>query len=71
VKSYHFKQLIKGVKEMRALMAGEHIAGIQISTLNSLNACNPNQGSSLGDYLKKELINEAVHIKALNCAVPG
>ena len=54
------KQLIKGVKEMRAHMAGEHIAGIQITTLNSPNAGNPHQGSNFDDFLKEEGIYEAV-----------
>jgi hypothetical protein len=65
----HFKQLIKGVTEMRAHMAGEHIAGIQVTTLNSSNSCNPHQGSNFDDFLKEEGIYEAVHTKALNRAV--
>ncbi len=65
----HFKQLIKGVKEMRAHMAGEHIAGIQVSTVNSANAGNPHQGSSFHDFLKEEGIYEAVYTKALKRAL--
>jgi hypothetical protein len=69
VEQRHFKQLIKGVKEMRAHMAGEHIAGIQVTTLNSSNAGNPQQGSSFDDFLKEEGIYQAVHTKALSRAV--
>jgi hypothetical protein len=69
VELQHFKQLIKGVKEMRAHMAGEHIAGIQVTTLNSSNSCNPHQGGNFDDFLKEEGIYEAVHTNALKRAL--
>jgi hypothetical protein len=69
VEQRHFKQLIKGVKEMRAHMAGEHIAGIQVTTLNSSSSYNPHQGSNFDDFLKEEGIYDAVHAKALKRAL--
>ena len=62
----HFAQLVKGVKEMRAHMAGEEVAGIHVTTLNHSAPHNPHQGSSFDDFLKEDGIYDTVHATALN-----
>lgn len=61
-----FAQLVKGVQEMRTLMADEQVAGIQITTLNHSAPNNPHQGNSFDDFLKEDGIYDIVHAKALN-----
>ncbi len=69
MKQKHFAQLVKGVNEMRAHMAGEQVAGVRVTTLNRSAPHNPHQGSSFDSFLKEEGIYDTVHAKALNRAL--
>lgn len=66
MKQKHFAQLVKGVKEMRALMAGEQVASIRVTILNNSPTHNPHQGSSFDDFLKEYSTYDTIHHTALN-----